>query len=86
MALIETRQCRQNDVKVADLCGLVKVVVVLGEEVDALDGVWEVLLKVLSIHTWPHTAQVPVPCNTYNMSGRGFPHIHYLFFGSRLLA
>ena len=62
MALIETWQCRQNDVKVADLCGFVIVVVVLGEEVNALDGVWEVLLKVLSIHTWPHIAEVSIPC------------------------
>ena len=59
--------------KLADLCGLVIVVVVLGQEINALDGVWQVLLKVLSIHAWPHTAQVPIPYNTCNMSAHDDP-------------
>ena len=63
----EIQKCTQGNVKVADLCGLVIVVVVLGEEVNALDGVWEVLLKMLSIHAGPHTAQVTIPYNMFNV-------------------
>ena len=48
-----------------DLGGLIIVVVVLGEEVDPLDAMRQMLLKVLSIHTGPHTAQIPIPCNKY---------------------
>ena len=76
----------QGNVKVADLCGLVIVLVVLGEEVNALDVVREVLLKVLSIHAWPHTAQVPIPYNTYNMSGHNMPRTYSLSSGSGLLS
>ena len=77
---------REGDVKVADLCGLVIVMMVLGEEVNALHGVWEVLLKVLSIHAGPYTAQVPIPYNTYNTSGHDIPCVYSLPLGSSLLA
>ena len=53
---------------VSNLCGLVVVVVVLGQEVCALEAVWKVLLKVLSIHTGPHTAQIPIPYVTPSKS------------------
>ena len=33
-------KCMQGDVNMADLCGLVIVVMVLGEEVNAFDAVW----------------------------------------------
>lgn len=50
----------QGDMSMADLCGLVIVVMVLGEEVNASDAVRQILLKVLSIHAGPHAAQVPI--------------------------
>lgn len=56
---------------VTDLCGLVIVVMVLGEEVNPLDGVRQVFLKVLSIHTGSHTAQVPIPYTACKVSGWG---------------
>ena len=63
--------CRSAVSARSDLRSFIIVVVVLGQEVNALDGVWEVLLVVLCIDAGPDTAQIPIPCITPNKASGG---------------